>query len=328
MVSARGVLALNLINVSLILSLVAGTAEAGPWQAGSGAREVPLWPAGVALAKPPVTGDEVMKVSPGQDGGKGIVEVDNVTRPTLTLYPPKGRNTGATVVVFPGGGYRVLAMDLEGTEVCDWATAKGMTCAVLKYRVPYGGPHYDETCNCQKDAVVPMALQDAQRAISLLRSQARTLHIDPKKIGVVGFSAGGHLVADVSTHRERAYKAADAVDREDFRPDFAIPLYPGHMWSEHDGDLSLQHAEAPDARTPPTLILQAEDDPVDDVRNSLTYFLALKAAKVPAEMHIYAHGGHAFGLRPTAQPISHWPVLAENWLHTIGILNKAPTTTH
>ena len=318
--SFRGAWALSLINISLILTLAAGAAQAGPWQAGPGASQIPLWPAGAVIAKPPVTGDEIVTVSPGKDGAKGIVEVDNVTRPTLTIFPAKGRNTGATLVVFPGGGYRVLAMDLEGTEVCDWATGKGMTCAVLKYRVPYGGPHYDEACNCQKAAVVPMALQDAQRALSILRAQAKTLHIDPKKIGVIGFSAGGHLVADVSTHRDRAYKPLDAADHEDFRPDFAIPLYPGHLWSGRDHDLIMTHAETPDARTPPTLIFQAEDDPVDDVRNSVTYFLALKEARVPAEMHIYAHGGHAFGLRPTAQPISHWPALAEAWLHTIGIL--------
>jgi acetyl esterase/lipase len=306
--------------MSVAAVMAGGTAHAKPWAPAPGIVQMPLWPANAVIAKPDVTGDEVVKVSPGKDGARGMTEVDNVTRPTLTIYPARGHNTGATVVVFPGGGYKILAIDLEGTEVCDWATAKGMTCVVLKYRVPDGGPHYDARCNCQKDPVVPMALQDAQRTISILRHQAQTLHIDPHKIGVLGFSAGGHLVADVSTHRVRAYKAMDAADREDFRPDFAVPLYPGHMWSERDHDLSLQRVSPPDARTPPTLILQAEDDPVDDVRNSVTYFLALKQAKVPAEMHIYARGGHAFGLRPTINPITRWPALAETWLHTIGIL--------
>ncbi len=281
---------------------------------------MPVWPDGASIAKPPVTGEEAVKTGTGLIGGKTVTGIDNVTRPTFSVYPAKGHNTGATVVVFPGGGYKGLAIDLEGTEVCDWAIAKGITCVVLKYRVPDGGPQYDARCNCQKVPPVPMALQDAQRTISLLRQQAKALHIDPHKIGVLGFSAGGHLVADVSTHRVRAYVAVDVADRQDFRPDFAVPLYPGHLWSEHDHDLSLEHADAPDAHTPPTLIIQAEDDPVDDVRNSVTYFLALKEAKIPAEMHIYAHGGHAFGLRPTAQPISHWPALAETWLHTIGVI--------
>ncbi len=314
----------NSIGIAFMLGLaaqVAGAAQAKPWSPVPGIMQMPVWPANATIARPDVTGDEVVKVSPGNNGASGMTEVDNVTRPTLTLYPAKGRNTGATVVVFPGGGYQILAIDLEGTEVCDWATARGMTCVVLKYRVPHGGPHWDDACKCQKSPAVPMPLQDAQRAISLLRHQAKALHIDPHKIGVLGFSAGGHLVADVSTHRVRAYAPVDAADREDFRPDFAVPLYPGHLWSGKDNDLTLMRATAPDARTPPTLIIQAEDDPVDDVRNSVTYFLALKAAKVPVEMHIYAHGGHAFGLRPTRDPITHWPVLAETWLHTIGILN-------
>ena len=323
MASIHGARASNSFRFSLGVSvavLAAGAVQAKPWQPAPGIVQMAVWPANAAIARPDVTGDEVVKVSPGKVDAKGMTEVDNVTRPTFTIYPARGRNTGAAVVVFPGGGYKVLAIDLEGTEVCDWATAKGMTCVVLKYRVPDGGPHWDDACNCQKAPAVPMALQDAQRTISILRHQAKALHIDPHKIGVLGFSAGGHLVADVSTHRVRAYTPVDAADREDFRPDFAVPLYPGHLWSAHDHDLSLTHATAPDARTPPTLIIQAEDDPVDDVRNSVTYFLALKDAKIPAEMHIYARGGHAFGLRPTAQPITHWPSLAETWLHTIGIL--------
>ena len=323
MASIHGARASNSVNLLLMAGLAAfaaGTAGAEPWQPAPGVVQRAVWPANTAIARPDVTGDEVVKVSPGKTGARGMTEVDNVTRPTFTIYPAKGHNTGATVVVFPGGGYKILAIDLEGTEVCDWATTKGMTCVVLKYRVPDGGPHWDEHCNCQKAPAVPMALQDAQRTISILRHQARALHIDPHKIGVLGFSAGGHLVADVSTHRDRAYTPIDAADREDFRPDFAIPLYPGHMWSGDAGDLTLKRVTVPDARTPPTLILQAEDDPVDDVRNSVTYFLALKAANIPAEMHIYAHGGHAFGLRPTGNPITHWPSLAETWLHTIGMI--------
>jgi len=313
-------LAANSIGFSLVFWLACGTAQAEPWRPAPGIKEMPLWPADAAIARPPVTGEETARTGTNLIGGKTVVGVDNVVRPTYSLYPAKGRNNGATVVIFPGGGYKGLAIDLEGTEVCDWATNKGITCVVLKYRVPDGGPHYDEKCDCQKVPPVPMALQDAQRTISLLRSQAKTLHIDPHKIGVLGFSAGGHLVVDVSTHRVRTYKPVDAADREDFRPDFAVPLYPGHLWSERDKNFTLEHATPPDDRTPPTLIIQAEDDPVDDVRNSVTYFLALKSAKVPAEMHIYAHGGHAFGLRPAKDPITRWPALAEQWLHTIGMV--------
>ena len=142
-------------------------------------------------------------------------EVDNVSRPTMMVYPPTGKNTGAAVVVFPGGGYYVLAIDLEGTEVCDWLTSKGITCVLLKYRVPHSGPQWDERCKCQIKPKAPMALEDAQRTVGLVRFHAAEYHIDPYKIGVLGFSAGGHLVADVSTHFDkRLYPTVDAADKE------------------------------------------------------------------------------------------------------------------
>ena len=142
-------------------------------------------------------------------------EVDNVSRPTMMVYPPTGKNTGAAVVVFLGGGYYVLAIDLEGTEVCDWLTSKGITCVLLKYRVPHTGPQWDDKCKCQVNPKAPMALQDAQRTMGLIRSHAAEYHIDPHKIGVLGFSAGGHLVADISTHFDkRLYPTVDAADKE------------------------------------------------------------------------------------------------------------------
>jgi acetyl esterase/lipase len=260
----------------------------------------------------------------------------------MTVYSPKGKNTGAAVVVFPGGGYQILAIDLEGTEVCDWLTSKGITCVLLKYRVPGDGLYpksgpYPES---------PMALEDAQRTVGLVRFHAAEWHIDPHKIGVLGFSAGGHLTAAMSTHfKQRLYPAVDAADNESGRPDFAVALYPGHLsiaaaeWDAKQGTRKfvVRHAGPPSVadssfelnpdihvttQTPPTFLLQAEDDPVDDVENSLAYYAALKKAGVPVEMHLYAQGGHAFGLRRTELPITGWPQLVETWLGTIGMISE------
>jgi len=167
-----------------------------------------------------------------------------------------------------------------------------------------------------------MALEDSQRTISLVRSQAAKLHIAPNKIGVIGFSAGGHLVTATSTQfNKRSYAPVDAADKQSCRPDFAIALYPGHMWDE-DTPFQLNPHITITTNTPPTFIVQAEDDPVDNVHNSLIYFDALQKAKVPAEMHLFAHGGHGFGLRPTRNPITRWPSLAETWLRTIGMISE------
>ncbi|MDZ5649715.1 alpha/beta hydrolase [Nitrospirillum sp. BR 11828] len=251
-----------------------------------------------------------------------VVVVENVSRPTMTVYAPKGPNTGAAVIVFPGGGYKILAMDLEGTEICDWLTGRGITCVLLKYRVPHSGPYWDGLCHCHVVPPVPMALQDAQRAVSLVRHHAAEWQVDPHKIGVIGFSAGGHMVAAVSTHfRDRAYTAVDAADMESSRPDFAIAMYPGHL-SEAENTIALN----PDIDrhisrdTPPTFLLQNEDDHVDRVEDALSYYMALKKAGVPVELHSYALGGHAFGLRPTASAVSAWPRLVETWLHGLGII--------
>jgi acetyl esterase/lipase len=238
--------------------------------------------------------------------------VCNVSLPTITVYPPKEKNTGVAVVVFPGGGYNCLAIDLEGTEVCDWLTSRGITAVLLKYRVPLKkvGPYRE----------APLALEDAQRTLGLVRFHAAEWQIDPHKIGVIGFSAGGHMVAAISTHFEkRSYSAVDEADKESCRPDFAITCYPGHLWN--DG-LKLNPNVPVTAKTPPTFLLHAEDDPVDNVKHSLVYYIALKKAEVPAEMHLYAQGGHAFGLRSTKFPITEWPRLVETWLGTIGVTSK------
>jgi acetyl esterase/lipase len=240
----------------------------------------------------------------------------------MTIYSPTATNTGVAVIVFPGGGYKALAVGLEGTEACDWLTPQGITCVLLKYRVPFSGPYWDDGCKCHVTPKVPMALQDAQRTIGLVRSRAAELHIDPHKIGVLGFSAGGHLVAATSTHfDERAYTAVDAADNQSCRPDFAMAIYPGHLWTDEAFELNPDIATHITHQTSPTFLLQAEDDDVDSVNHSLVYYLALKNAGVPVEMHLYAQGGHAFGLRPTKLPISGWPRLAQTWLRTIGMIS-------
>ncbi len=280
------------------------------WQPSPGHTQIPIWPGTPPDAQfgPPANTETTPE--PG--------EVDNVSRPTLTIYAPKGRNTGAVVVVFPGGGYYVLAIDLEGTEVCDWLTSKGITCVLLKYRVPNSGMHGDGHRQIKPKA--PMALEDAQRTVGLVRFHAAEYHLDPRKIGVLGFSAGGHLVADISTHFDRRlYPAVDEADKISCRPDFAGALYPGHLWISNLG-FALNPDIPVTRQTPPTFLLQAGNDPVDSVNNSLVYYIALKNAGVPVEMHLYAEGKHAFGLRRTKFPITRWPELVETWLRTIGVI--------
>jgi len=190
----------------------------------------------------------------------------------------------------------------------------------VKYRVPYSGPHWDDRCKCHINPKAPTALEDAQRTVGLVRFHAAEWHIDPRKIGVLGFSAGGHLAAAISTHFERRlYPAVDAADKESCRPDFAVALYPGHLWVD-EGKFELNPDVPVTSRTSPTFLLQAEDDHVDNVNHSLVYYIALKKAGVPVEMHLYAQGGHAFGLRRTKFPITGWPQLVETWLGTIGMI--------
>jgi acetyl esterase/lipase len=307
--------------------LVCGTlsAQTNVWEPSPGHSQVPIWP-GAGPAAPGVTGPEaVLSNTDWVVAGKPFVFVVNVSQPTMTVYSPKVANTGVAAIVFPGGGYNALAMDLEGTEICDWLTSRGITAVLLKYRVPTNpkvGP-YSES---------PQALEDAQRTLGLVRFRAAEWHIDPHKIGVIGFSAGGHMVAALSTHFDkRSYPAVDAADKESCRPNFAIALYPGHLSPYHPDEpdswanqkqLDLNPNIVVTSNAPPTFLLQAQNDPVDDVRNSMAYSLALRNAKVPVEVHLYAKGGHAFGLRRTKLPITEWPRLVERWLRTIGMLSK------
>lgn len=301
--------------VCLMFAFCSQNAQTPVWQPAPGQTQVPLWP-GAAPDARTVTGPETLATETKDlVAGRPWVYVSNVSQPTITVYAPKEKNTGTAVVVFPGGGYQILAIDLEGTEICDWLTSKGITAVLLKYRVPTArvGPYRES----------PLALQDAQRAVGLVRFHAAEWHIDPHKIGVIGFSAGGHMVAAVSTHFDkRSYPAVDAADKESCRPDFAIALYPGHLWSADKKNFELNPNVPVTRETPPTFLVQAEDDPVDNVNNSLVYFAALKKAGVPVEMHLYAQGGHAFGLRRTKFPITEWPQLVETWLGTIGMISE------
>ncbi len=252
--------------------------------------------------------------------GKPWISEERVSVPTMTVYAPATTNTGAAVLVFPGGGYQILAMDLEGTEACDWLTSRGITCVLLKYRVP--GVSKDPLTGGYPHA--PQALDDAQRTISLTRLHAAEWGIDPKKIGVMGFSAGGHLVAATSVHfAKRIYGRVDAIDDVSCRPDFAIAIYPGHlMVAKNSFTLQKDIKDHLSRQTPPTFLLQNEDDEVDGVEQALAYYAGLKQTGVPVEMHLYAQGGHAFGLRRTDLPVTAWPDLVDKWLVTIGILPK------
>jgi acetyl esterase/lipase len=292
------------------------------WQPSQGHTQAPIWPNG-RIPDLQVLKEPEFALASGTDSliaGKTATEVDNVTLPTMTIYSPGGQNTGTAIVVFPGGGYYVLAIDLEGTEVCDWLTSRGITCVLLKYRVPDSGPHGD--AGNQKYPASPTALEDAQRAIRLVRFNATRYRINPGKVGVLGFSAGGHLVADISTNFDkRLYSPVDEADKLSSRPDFAIALYPGHLRASRTG-LGLTTRIPVKHQTPPTFLLQAEDDHVDSVDDSLVYYIALKNAGVPAEMHLYAQGGHGFGLRRTNQAITEWPPLVERWLRSIKMTSE------
>lgn len=252
--------------------------------------------------------------------------VKNVSNPTMTVYSPKGKNTGVAVIVYPGGGYNKLAINLEGSEICKWLASIGVTGILLKYRVPASGPHADDSCKCEKDPIKPLALQDAQRSLGLVRARAKEWNIDPTKIGAMGFSAGGHLVADLSTnYRKRVYALTDEFDKVSCKPNFGIVFYPGHMTFHTTKPYELNPMIPVDKETPPTFILQAGNDNIDNIKNSLVYYMALQKAGVHTEYHVYAEGGHAFGLNESAQkipnweklPIADWEVLVEIWLKTI-----------
>ncbi len=246
-------------------------AQKPAWQPGPGHPTLSLWPNGAPGAAPnPAPEIDTTTAKDDLIAGKPLIRLGNVSVPTITLYAPKDKNTGAAVVVFPGGGYHILAIDLEGTEVCDWLNSIGVNCILLKYRVPDSGPYPKSSA----------ALQDAQRALGIVRLHATEWHIDPHRIGVLGFSAGAHLAAALSTHfDQRLYDPLDAADKLSCRPDFAVIIYPGYL-ALAEKDFAPNPDIQPTDKTPSSFIVQAEDDPVH-VENAVVYFLALKNARVP-----------------------------------------------
>lgn len=299
----------------------------GVWQAPDGLVQSPIWPDTAPdmadVSWPPesvLTAD-----TPEALAGRTSQAVFDVSVPTMTVFPPKGRNIGAAMVVFPGGGFKILAMTVEGTEICDWITAQGMTCILSKYRVPKTAHHWDADCRCAVTPKVPRALQDAQRTIRLVRARAQALGIDPDRIGVMGFSAGGYLAVQTSNIFAPAYAPVDDVDRVSSRPDFAVVFYPGHLCRP---GTNLDPGLHVTKQTSPTFLLQAWDDPVDDLCNSTLYARALDDAGVPSEVHLFAKGGHAFGLRATGHPVSSWPTLLADWLRDNGILTGSERIAH
>lgn len=298
-----------------LLALVCGetsvaNAQAPGWQPEPGHVTLNLW-SGAAPGEPAGVPPEADMTTAKDNliAGKPLIRLGNVAVPTLTVYRPKDWSSGAAVVVFPGGGYQILAIDLEGTEVCSWLNRIGVTCVLVKYRVPNTGPYPKS----------PAALQDAQRAVGLVREHAAEWGIDPHRVGVLGFSAGGHLSAAISTHYDkRLYDAVDKADTLSCRPDFAVVVYPGYL-ALADKNFEANPEINPTKDTPPTFIVQAEDDPVH-VENAVVYFMQLKKAGVPAELHVFTKGGHGYGLRRTELPVTHWPDEVETWLHTIHVL--------
>jgi acetyl esterase/lipase len=273
----------------------------------------------VWLSKAPGEKGEIgaEKVTESKPGEKPVKRITNVTVPTLTVFrPAKDKDTGAAVVIAPGGGYNILAWDLEGEEVAAWLNSIGVTGIVLKYRVP-------RRADTPKDSAPPQAQMDAQRAISVIRSKAGEWGIDPKRIGMLGFSAGGHLTAWTATNFDkRAYEPLDEIDQVSCRPDFAVLIYPAYLVAKGKDELAQDIRVTKE--TPPIFFAHAGDDGVS-ADNSIVMYRALKKAGVPAELHVYASGGHGFGLRPSDKPCSTWPQRCAEWLKSQGLLkSKSP----
>lgn len=297
----------------LTVGLLAFSAPGPTAFAAAAPEPILLWPQGAPGEKGNL-GEEKDLTKPG-DGlvaGQPVIRLGNVAQPTITVYrPPRATDTGAAVVVCPGGAYHILAMDLEGTEVVQWLNSIGVTGVLLKYRVPArpGRPRHEAP------------LQDAQRALGLVRQRAAQWGLAPQRIGVMGFSAGAHLAATLSNNFEpRVYEPVDAADQTSCRPDFVMLVYPAYLTVEKEGDKLAPELNVT-AQTPPTFLVQAEDDPVR-AENSLFYYLALKRAKVAAELHVYPAGGHGYGLRSSAQTVTTWPARAEQWLRSLGVLER------
>lgn len=286
---------------------------AWPVSAGEMPRVVDLWP-GKAPEEPGTIGAEIQVMS--KLNVKSQVEIteptrliSNVTKPTLTIYrPAKDKDTGAAVIICPGGGYWNLFWQIEGEEVAEWLNTLGVTGIILKYRVPR---RPDEP----KGVPARRPLQDAQRAVSLVRSKAKDWGIDPERIGITGFSAGGHLaIAAATSFEQRTYEPQDDVDKVSCRPNFAIPVYSGYL-----KELLEKGMKVP-AKAPPVFLVHGSEDLISTPEHSALMYLALKRAGVSAELHIYARTAHDFGVRQSDRPYGAWMKSCENWMHDQGFL--------
>jgi acetyl esterase/lipase len=249
---------------------------------------------------------------PPKEGERKVIRLTDISEPAITLYPaPKSKANGTGILIAPGGGYNILAWDLEGTEIADWLNSIGVTAVILKYRVPRRdkeNPH-----------VAP--LQDAQRAMRLVRQNATAWGIDPSRIGMLGFSAGGHLAVLTGTHCDEAtYDRIDAADDLSSRPDFLVPIYAAYLGDKQD-PMKLSPLVRVTEKTPPTFMAVTFDDQ-DRGAQAALLLVELKKKGVPAELHVFAKGGHGYGLRLSENPVSGWPRLCEQWMRATGLLGK------
>ncbi|MBA2117452.1 alpha/beta hydrolase [Bremerella alba] len=291
------------LSVLAFLTLVTSSFAAEPVA-------VDLWPEGKVPGLAAGEKEEIVDEMDERIGNR----VTKVTKPKITVYKPDAESdTGAAVVICPGGGYNILAYDLEGVEVAQWLNKIGVTGIVLHYRVP----------RAKDGEVYANPLSDAQRAIRLTRAHAEAWKIDPQKVGILGFSAGGNLAAVASNADETAYNPIDDTDKLSARPDFTLLIYPAYL-NTKDADTELTPEASVNENTPPAFLVHANDDRVPST-GSVAYYLGLKRLNIPAELHIFASGGHGYGLRPTEKPVTKWPELATGWLKTEVLSTKQPT---
>lgn len=273
--------------------------------------EIPLWP-----SDPPGETAELgpERSLPDDGASQPVRRITDVSQPTLTWFPaPQASATGTVIVVCPGGGYNILAFDKEGEEIARWLNELGVSAAVLKYRVPRRDPDLPH--------VVP--LMDAQRAVRIVRSRAESWQIDPWRVGMLGFSAGGHLAAMAGMHGDvDAYAAVDEIDQQKGRPDFLVLVYAAYLGAKED-PTQLSKLVQVDEKTPPTFMVVTHDDKMRGLHAALL-LTELKRHDVPAELHVFETGGHGYAMRSTPHSVGQWPNLCEAWLRAHGLLHADP----
>jgi len=316
-----------MLKTILIFNLFLGSAFTEPSLTLSYSQEVSIWPEGSK-----VLADGIKKIAEDEEVTHKPELV--ITHPTFLLYSPKNNSTRSAIIVFPGGGYKAVAIGKEstigfnGADVCKWLTDAGITCILLRYRVPNSGCSWNEKTHMHVTPDIPLALQDAQRTISIVRYNAKKYGVDSNKIGVMGFSAGGNMAVLSSTaFKKRSYGPIDDIDQVNSRPDFAIPVYPGHMTMEHKNKTPKAVAAKElnvdieiSKEIPPTLLIHAKDDTVDPVHYSEVYERELKKAGISVKLIIYKTGGHAFGVKKQGKDTDRWTADALEWLKEIKML--------